>query len=81
MTSTLASASNSAAARILLSSNWPSARSDKAISVTVKREKCALQLGTAAARALVNGSSAVLEDGVNTPIRMGRDMKGLLQTG
>jgi hypothetical protein len=56
----------------LLSSNWPSARSDSAISVTVKREKCALQFGTAAANALVSGSSAVFEDGVNTPRRMER---------
>ena len=43
MTSTLASASNSAAARILLSSNWPSPCVDKDISVTLKREKWALQ--------------------------------------
>ena len=74
MTSTLASASRSAAARILLSSNWPSPCVDKEISVTLKREKCALQPGTAAASALVNGSSAVLDDGVNTPSRIGRVM-------
>ncbi len=69
MTSTRASASSSAAARILLSSNWPSACADSEISVTLKREKCALQPGTAAASALVSGSSAVLDEGVSTPRR------------
>ena len=67
-----ASASSSAAARILLSSNWPSACADSEISVTLKREKCALQPGTAAASALVSGSSAVLDEGVSTPRRTGR---------
>ena len=70
ITSTLASASSSAAARILLSSNWPSACADSAISVTLKREKWALQPGTPAASALVSGSSAVLDEGVSTPRRM-----------
>ena len=70
MTSTLASASNSAAARILLSSNCANARLSSAISVTWKREKCALALGTSAVIALVSGSSAVLDEGVRTPRRM-----------
>lgn len=48
ITSTLACASSSAARRMWLSSNWPSAAADKAISVTGKREKCALTPGTPA---------------------------------
>jgi hypothetical protein len=47
----------------------------------VKREKWALQFGTAAASALVSGSRAVFEDGVSTPMRMGRDISGLLRVG
>jgi hypothetical protein len=77
ITSTLASASNSAAARILLSSNCPSACADSPISVTLKREKCALHPGMTAASALIKGSSAVFEEGVSTPSRRVEGMRVL----
>jgi hypothetical protein len=78
--STLASASSSAAARILLSSNWPSALAFSAISVTVKREKWALAPGTVATMALVRGSRAVFDEGVSTPRRMGVVMDQFLRS-
>src|SRR5882757_5305274 len=72
MMSTLACARSSAARRISLSSNWCSAVSDKAISVTLKREKCTEISAMPASIALVIGSSAVLDDGVSIPRRTGR---------
>ena len=48
ITSTLACASSSAARRMWLSSNCPSAAGESAISVTGKREKWALTPGTSA---------------------------------
>ena len=63
MTSTLACARSSAARRISLSSNWRSADSDNAISVTLKREKCAETSATPTSIAFVIGSSAVLDEG------------------
>jgi hypothetical protein len=54
---------------MLVVSNWPSALSDREISVTVKREKWTLTPGNWATIALVIGSSAVFDDGVSMPIR------------
>ena len=51
-------------------SNWRSARSDKAISVTGKREKCALTSGRAASIAALTGSSVVFEEGVSMPSKV-----------
>ena len=70
ITSSLACASSSAARRISLSSNWPSACAVSAISVTRKRPKCALASGNPAIIRDVTGSSVVFDDGVNIPRRM-----------
>src|SRR3954451_1927905 len=67
ITLTLACASSSAAARISVSSNCASAGPDSAISVTLKREKCAVTSGRPARIAVVTGSRIVLEDGVSIP--------------
>src|SRR3954451_1233874 len=67
ITLTLACASSSAAARISVSSNCASAGPDSAISVTLKREKCAVTSGSPAIIAVVTGSRVVLEDGVSIP--------------
>src|SRR3954454_1774678 len=67
ITLTLACASSSAAARISVSSNCASAGPDSAISVTLKREKCAVTSGRPAIIAVVTGSRIVLEDGVSIP--------------
>src|SRR6185312_13810965 len=69
MTWTFASVSSSAARRILSSSNCRSEASEMAISVTVKRLKCALASGTPESIAEVIGSSAVLDEGVSIPRR------------
>ena len=74
ITSTLASARSSAARRISESSNWPSARSESAISSTLKRAKCAVASGTPASMATVVGSRTVFEDGVSMPRRTGCGM-------
>src|SRR5580692_8096866 len=71
-TSTLACARSSAARRISSSSNWRCADSDNAISVTLKREKCAETPAMPASIAFVIGSSAVLDEGVSMPSRTGR---------
>ena len=63
----LAAASNSAAASIGSSSNWPSAPSDNAISVTRNRPKCADTSGNPASIAAVTGSSVVFDEGVSMP--------------
>src|SRR3954468_18879208 len=63
----LACASNSAARKISVSSNCASAGPDSAISVTLKREKCAVTSGRPASIAAVTGSRIVLEDGVSIP--------------
>ena len=70
MTSTLACASNSAARRMFDVSNCASASLDSAISVTLKREKCADTFGRPATIAEVMGSSAVFDDGVSMPRRV-----------
>src|SRR5436305_1139458 len=67
ITLTSASASSSAAAKISASSNCASAGPDSAISVTLKREKCAVIPGSPALIAVVTGSRIVLEDGVSIP--------------
>ena len=69
ITSTLACASSSAARRISESSNCASALSESAISVTLKREKCALTSGRPEIIAVVTGSRMVLEEGVSIPSR------------
>src|SRR5580692_68525 len=48
----------------------PSACRDSAISVTLKREKCAVTPDTPASIAVVIGSSTVLDEGVNMPRRI-----------
>jgi hypothetical protein len=70
MASTFASASRSAAGSITEASNWFSAAASSAISVTRKREKCAVTSATPASIALVTGSSTELEDGVIMPRRL-----------
>ena len=70
MASTFASASSSAAGSITEVSNWFSATASSAISVTRKREKCAVTPSTPASIALVTGSSTELEDGVIMPRRL-----------
>src|SRR3954454_16335196 len=77
MALTLACASNSAARKISVSSNCASAGPDSAISVTLKREKCAVTSGRPASIAVVTGSRIVLEDGVSIP-RNTRGVIGLL---
>jgi hypothetical protein len=67
MTFTLACASSSAARRISESSNCASAGPDSAISVTLKREKCAVTSGSPEIIAVVTGSRMVLEEGVSIP--------------
>src|SRR4029079_562995 len=69
ITLTFACASNSAAARISESSNCASAGPDNAISVTLKREKCAVTPSRPASIAAVTGSSTVFDDGVSIPSR------------
>ena len=71
MTSTFASARSSAAARIGRSSNCARASSVSAICLTRKREKCTETVGKAASMALVTGSSAVFDEGVSMPRRIG----------
>src|SRR3954463_7425904 len=70
MASTLASASRSAAGSITEASNWFNAAASSAISVTRKREKCAVTSATPCSMALVMGSSTELEDGVIMPRRL-----------
>src|SRR3954468_19971647 len=70
MASTLASANRSAAGSITEASNWLSAAASSAISVTRKREKCAVTSVTPWSMALVTGSSTELEDGVIMPRRL-----------
>src|SRR3954463_8969360 len=77
ITLTFACASSSAAARISVSSNCASAGPDSAISVTLKREKCAVTSGRPASIAVVTGSRIVLEDGVSIP-RNTRDIQSSL---
>jgi hypothetical protein len=72
MTSTRASASNRAAAKMFASSNCDKACADKAISVTGKREKCTDTSPMPASMACVIGSSTVLDDGVSMPMRTRR---------
>src|SRR4051812_18205959 len=67
ITLTFACASSSAARRISESSNCASAGPDNAISVTLKREKCAVTSGSPETIAVVTGSKTVLEDGVSIP--------------
>ena len=50
-----------------MSSNCASAGPDSAISVTLKREKCAVTSGSPEIIAVVTGSRMVLEDGVSIP--------------
>src|ERR1700745_4200544 len=70
MASTLASASRSAAGRMADASNWLSAAASRAISVTRKREKCAVMPATFASIAEVTGSRTEFEDGVIMPRRL-----------
>src|SRR5438477_5229141 len=67
ITLTLAFASNSAARSISESSNCASAVPESAISVTLKREKCAVTSGRPLSIAVVTGSRMVLEEGVSIP--------------
>ena len=67
ITLTLAWASSSAALRISESSNCASAGPDSAISVTLKREKCAVTSGRPASIAVVTGSRMVFDEGVSIP--------------
>ena len=67
MTSTLASASSSAAVSSGRSSNCPSAASDREISVTRKRLKWAETVSKSCKIAVVTGSNTVLDDGVSIP--------------
>src|SRR5581483_6338156 len=75
MTSTLACASSSAARRISLWSNCAFEDSDSAISVTLKREKCAETPSAPDSIAQVTGSSAVFDEGVSMPSRFMRHLE------
>ena len=70
MQSTCASASKVAAARILVSSDWARARSERAISVTGKREKWTVTFGIEAIRLDVSGSRDVFDEGTRMPKRI-----------